>query len=233
MITFTDPQPHNKLLHTVTKTLDSKILWTRSLNGINSKKYLFLHSLFTSLCAGECSFTKAGVYDGVVFGRIFQILYRNEEVLLEDRVIFRVHLLLDGDRVSLTDLRSASLGSKPSLTYIRRVTMTSHQPQFDLSLTSDQPQWPPTSWELVIFSLTLTQIINMFLVSWTSDLSDLRLISLSSKIRLSDLKDQPHLVTRDQCHRPPRPCPLTCLNDLRPASYTWDKPLTDLTYQPE
>ncbi|KAK3558182.1 hypothetical protein QTP86_012373 [Hemibagrus guttatus] len=29
---------------------------------------------------GECSFTKAGVYDGVVFGRIFQILYRNEEV---------------------------------------------------------------------------------------------------------------------------------------------------------
>ncbi|KAK2834090.1 hypothetical protein Q7C36_014791 [Tachysurus vachellii] len=48
---------------------------------------------------GECSFTKAGVYDGVVFGRIFQILYRNEEVSLEDRVIFRVHLLLDGDRV--------------------------------------------------------------------------------------------------------------------------------------
>ncbi|XP_026765701.3 protein FAM135B isoform X1 [Pangasianodon hypophthalmus] len=48
---------------------------------------------------GECSFTKAGVHDGVVFGRIFQILYRNEEVSLEDRVIFRVHLLLDGERV--------------------------------------------------------------------------------------------------------------------------------------
>ncbi|MCJ8735587.1 hypothetical protein PDJAM_G00248840 [Pangasius djambal] len=48
---------------------------------------------------GECSFTKAGVHDGVVFGRIFQILYRNEEVSLEDRVTFRVHLLLDGERV--------------------------------------------------------------------------------------------------------------------------------------
>ncbi|KAM9496381.1 protein FAM135B [Clarias gariepinus] len=48
---------------------------------------------------GECSFTKAGVHDGVVFGRIFQILYRNEEVSLEDRAIFRVHLLLDGERV--------------------------------------------------------------------------------------------------------------------------------------
>ncbi|KAK3525561.1 hypothetical protein QTP70_000160 [Hemibagrus guttatus] len=53
----------------------------------------------TAHVGGECSFTKAGVFDGVVFGRIFQILYRNEEVSLEDRVIFRVHLLLDGDRV--------------------------------------------------------------------------------------------------------------------------------------
>ncbi|XP_017341428.2 protein FAM135B isoform X2 [Ictalurus punctatus] len=48
---------------------------------------------------GECSFTKPGVHDGVVFSRIFQILYRNEEVSLEDRAIFRVHLLLDGERV--------------------------------------------------------------------------------------------------------------------------------------
>ncbi|XP_026872051.2 protein FAM135B [Electrophorus electricus] len=48
---------------------------------------------------GECGFSSAGVHDGVVFSRIFQILYRNEEVTLEDRVTFRVHLLLDGDRV--------------------------------------------------------------------------------------------------------------------------------------
>ncbi|XP_076862192.1 protein FAM135B isoform X2 [Brachyhypopomus gauderio] len=48
---------------------------------------------------GECGFSTAGVHDGVVFSRIFQILYRNEEVTLEDRFLFRVHLLLDGDRV--------------------------------------------------------------------------------------------------------------------------------------
>uniref|UniRef100_A0A671TAC5 Protein FAM135B-like n=1 Tax=Sinocyclocheilus anshuiensis TaxID=1608454 RepID=A0A671TAC5_9TELE len=50
---------------------------------------------------GECSFSSAGVHDGGVFSRIFQILYRNEEVTLEDRMNFRVHLLLDGERVSL------------------------------------------------------------------------------------------------------------------------------------
>ncbi|XP_056598065.1 protein FAM135B [Triplophysa dalaica] len=48
---------------------------------------------------GECSFVTAGVHDGGVFSRIFQILYRNEEVTLEDRMNFRVHLLLDGERV--------------------------------------------------------------------------------------------------------------------------------------
>uniref|UniRef100_A0A9J8BIU4 Family with sequence similarity 135 member B n=1 Tax=Cyprinus carpio carpio TaxID=630221 RepID=A0A9J8BIU4_CYPCA len=46
-----------------------------------------------------CSFSSAGVHDGGVFSRIFQILYRNEEVTLEDRMNFRVHLLLDGERV--------------------------------------------------------------------------------------------------------------------------------------
>ncbi|XP_051526166.1 protein FAM135B-like isoform X2 [Myxocyprinus asiaticus] len=48
---------------------------------------------------GECSFSSAGVHDGAVFSRIFQILYRNEEVTLEDHMNFRVHLLLDGERV--------------------------------------------------------------------------------------------------------------------------------------
>ncbi|XP_065138981.1 protein FAM135B [Paramisgurnus dabryanus] len=48
---------------------------------------------------GECSFITAGVHDGAVFSRIFQILYRNEEVTLEDRMNFRVHLLLDGEKV--------------------------------------------------------------------------------------------------------------------------------------
>ncbi|XP_068587337.1 protein FAM135B isoform X2 [Cebidichthys violaceus] len=48
---------------------------------------------------GECSFSSAGVYDGTVFSRIFQILYRNEEITVNDCMIFKVHLLLDGERV--------------------------------------------------------------------------------------------------------------------------------------
>ncbi|XP_051992523.1 protein FAM135B-like isoform X2 [Xyrauchen texanus] len=53
----------------------------------------------TSGYTGESSFSSAVVHDGGVFSRIFQILYRNEEVTLEDHMIFRVHLLLDGERV--------------------------------------------------------------------------------------------------------------------------------------
>ncbi|KAM3858032.1 protein FAM135B [Diretmus argenteus] len=49
--------------------------------------------------AGECSFSSAGVYDGTVFSRIFQILYRNEEIAVNDCMNFKVHLLLDGERV--------------------------------------------------------------------------------------------------------------------------------------
>ncbi|XP_076027680.1 protein FAM135B [Genypterus blacodes] len=48
---------------------------------------------------GECSFSSAGVYDGTVFSRIFQILYRNEEIAVNDCMSFRVHLLLDGEKV--------------------------------------------------------------------------------------------------------------------------------------
>uniref|UniRef100_A0A8C9Z4K9 Family with sequence similarity 135 member B n=1 Tax=Sander lucioperca TaxID=283035 RepID=A0A8C9Z4K9_SANLU len=48
---------------------------------------------------GECNFSSAGVYDGAVFSRIFQILYRNEEITVNDCMIFKVHLLLEGERV--------------------------------------------------------------------------------------------------------------------------------------
>uniref|UniRef100_A0A3Q2NWQ8 Family with sequence similarity 135 member B n=1 Tax=Fundulus heteroclitus TaxID=8078 RepID=A0A3Q2NWQ8_FUNHE len=51
--------------------------------------------------AGECSFSSAGVYDGSVFSRILQILYRNEEITVNDCMIFKVHLLLDGERVNV------------------------------------------------------------------------------------------------------------------------------------
>ncbi|XP_023667831.1 protein FAM135B [Paramormyrops kingsleyae] len=48
---------------------------------------------------GDCSFLSAGVHDGSAFSKIFQILYRNEEIALNDCMVFRVHLLLDGERV--------------------------------------------------------------------------------------------------------------------------------------
>ncbi|XP_013883378.1 protein FAM135B [Austrofundulus limnaeus] len=51
---------------------------------------------------GECSFVSAGVYNGTVFSRIFQILYRNEEIAVNDWMTFKVHLLLDVDKVEDT-----------------------------------------------------------------------------------------------------------------------------------
>ncbi|KAM4704912.1 protein FAM135B [Rhinophrynus dorsalis] len=39
------------------------------------------------------------VYDNVVYSRIFQILYRNEDIVINDVMAFKVHLLLDGERV--------------------------------------------------------------------------------------------------------------------------------------
>ncbi|XP_006830911.1 PREDICTED: protein FAM135B [Chrysochloris asiatica] len=45
------------------------------------------------------SLRSACVHEGTVHSRVFQILYRNEEVPINDVVIFRAHLLLDGERV--------------------------------------------------------------------------------------------------------------------------------------
>uniref|UniRef100_A0A8C9WAJ2 Family with sequence similarity 135 member B n=1 Tax=Scleropages formosus TaxID=113540 RepID=A0A8C9WAJ2_SCLFO len=39
------------------------------------------------------------VHDGTVYSRIFQIMYRNEEIAVNDSMNFKVHLLLDGERV--------------------------------------------------------------------------------------------------------------------------------------
>uniref|UniRef100_A0A8C5B2Q0 DUF676 domain-containing protein n=1 Tax=Gadus morhua TaxID=8049 RepID=A0A8C5B2Q0_GADMO len=49
--------------------------------------------------AGNLRSNSPGVYDGAVFSRIVQILYRNEEVTVNDCMTFKVHLLLDGERV--------------------------------------------------------------------------------------------------------------------------------------
>ncbi|XP_053322331.1 protein FAM135B [Spea bombifrons] len=41
----------------------------------------------------------ACVYDNVVYSRVFQILYRNEDLVINDVMTFKAHLLLDGERV--------------------------------------------------------------------------------------------------------------------------------------
>lgn len=45
------------------------------------------------------SLHSACVHESAVHSRVFQILYRNEEVSINDAMLFRVHLLLDGERV--------------------------------------------------------------------------------------------------------------------------------------
>ncbi|XP_032271719.1 protein FAM135B isoform X3 [Phoca vitulina] len=45
------------------------------------------------------SLHSACAHENAVHSRVFQILYRNEEVPINDAVIFRAHLLLDGERV--------------------------------------------------------------------------------------------------------------------------------------
>uniref|UniRef100_A0A8C9FP61 Uncharacterized protein n=1 Tax=Pavo cristatus TaxID=9049 RepID=A0A8C9FP61_PAVCR len=48
---------------------------------------------------GDSSLCSACVHENNVYSRIFQILYRNEEIILNESMNFRVHLLLDGERV--------------------------------------------------------------------------------------------------------------------------------------
>nr|XP_021401722.1 protein FAM135B isoform X2 [Lonchura striata domestica] len=50
-------------------------------------------------CAGDSSLCSTCVHENNVYSRIFQILYRNEEIVLNETMNFRVHLLLDGERV--------------------------------------------------------------------------------------------------------------------------------------
>ncbi|KAB0406542.1 hypothetical protein E2I00_016125 [Balaenoptera physalus] len=51
------------------------------------------------LMPDSSSLRSACVHESTVHSRVFQILYRNEEVPIGDAVIFRAHLLLDGERV--------------------------------------------------------------------------------------------------------------------------------------
>ncbi|NWR73903.1 F135B protein, partial [Centropus unirufus] len=59
------------------------------------------HRLFATIAGqtGDSSLCSSCVHENNVYSRIFQILYRNEEIVLNESMNFRVHLLLDGERV--------------------------------------------------------------------------------------------------------------------------------------
>ncbi|XP_008106542.2 protein FAM135B [Anolis carolinensis] len=48
---------------------------------------------------GNSILCSACVQDNSVYSRVFQILYRNEEIVINESMNFRVHLLLDGEKV--------------------------------------------------------------------------------------------------------------------------------------
>ncbi|KAM6457555.1 protein FAM135B isoform 1-T1 [Liasis olivaceus] len=48
---------------------------------------------------GDMILHSASIHENTVFSQVFQILYRNEEILLNESMNFTVHLLLDGERV--------------------------------------------------------------------------------------------------------------------------------------
>ncbi|CAH6780003.1 Fam135b [Phodopus roborovskii] len=52
-----------------------------------------------SVPSASSNLHSACVHESAVHSRVFQILYRNEEVPINDAMLFRAHLLLDGERV--------------------------------------------------------------------------------------------------------------------------------------
>ncbi|KAL8181633.1 UNVERIFIED_CONTAM: hypothetical protein K2H54_013839 [Gekko kuhli] len=48
---------------------------------------------------GDSILSSACVRENSVYSRVFQILYRNEEIVINECMNFKVHLLLDGERV--------------------------------------------------------------------------------------------------------------------------------------
>ncbi|XP_054841891.1 protein FAM135B [Eublepharis macularius] len=59
------------------------------------------HRLLTTVVeqTGDPILSSACIHENSVYSRVFQILYRNEEIVINESMNFRVHLLLDGERV--------------------------------------------------------------------------------------------------------------------------------------
>lgn len=92
---------HQKRTKFKNTQLDTDLSTSQWCHRLNIHMFMYVNLFVCLLCptSGECSFSSAGVYDGTVFSHIFQILYRNEEIVVNDCMIFKVHLLLDGEKV--------------------------------------------------------------------------------------------------------------------------------------
>lgn len=60
------------------------------------------HSLFVFILGSDLAFP-ASVQDDVICSKTFQILYKNEEVVVNDVLLFKVMMLLDEKKVNLTN----------------------------------------------------------------------------------------------------------------------------------
>lgn len=82
------------------------------------------HSLFVFNLGSDLAFP-ASVQDDVICSKTFQILYKNEEVVVNDVLLFKVMMLLDEKKVSLRNRVDAftrnllfALGSNPNYLFV-------------------------------------------------------------------------------------------------------------------
>lgn len=121
----------------------------RNLMGLCFQDSLEVHGLLliSFLFAESSSLHSACVHESAVHSRIFQILYRNEEVPVNDAMLFRAHLLLDGERVSL-DLLPIAKGFLSWLTIPFHCWIQGEWRSYRLILRSGKNLWilyPPVS----------------------------------------------------------------------------------------
>ena len=65
----------------------------------------FLHSNKCLLITGSDLAFPAAVVDDVICSKTFQILYKNEEVVVNDVLVFKIMMLLDEKKVMKLDCR--------------------------------------------------------------------------------------------------------------------------------
>ena len=139
---------------------------------------IYLFSLWTFILECNLSFP-ASIINGVAVSKTFQILYRNEDVSINDVILFKVHMLVDSHRVSFpytwhspilvnavcTDTRFNRLNM------LQKITKNHENTPFPIA-TRQTLQWLKAelfSWEFCHTSITTRHtVIKTELFSWES-----------------------------------------------------------------